>query len=94
MKAFLQKKPAESDFHVHARTSRIRVYFLKPFSLILLTFMSIRKDDETKIPFLVFFIFDMPRIPQNLRERASGMPNAGIMMNAVATNIECSTRAI
>ena len=31
----LQMKPVESDFHVHARTSRIRVYFLKPFSLIL-----------------------------------------------------------
>ena len=23
----LQKKPAENDFHLHARTSRIRLYF-------------------------------------------------------------------
>ena len=34
--SILQKKPAEGDFHVHARTSRIRVFFFfKPFSLIL-----------------------------------------------------------
>ena len=36
----------------------------------------------------------MPRIPQNLRERAIGMLNAGMTMNAVAMNIGCSTRAI
>ena len=36
----------------------------------------------------------MPRIPQNLRERAIGMLTAGMTMNAVAINIECSTRAI
>ena len=30
----IRKKPPESDFPVHARTSRIRVYFLKPLSLI------------------------------------------------------------
>ena len=30
----IRKKPAESDFPVHARNSRIRVYFLKPLSLI------------------------------------------------------------
>ena len=39
--------------------------------------------------FSVFFIFDMPRIPQSLRERAIGMT-----MTAVAMNIGCSTRAI
>ena len=33
--SILQKKPDESDFHVHALTSRVRVYFLKPFSIIL-----------------------------------------------------------
>ena len=33
--SILQKRPLESDFHVHARTSIIRVNFLKPFSLIL-----------------------------------------------------------
>ena len=36
----------------------------------------------------------MPRIPQNLRERAIGMLNAGMAMNAVVMNIGCSTRAI
>ena len=36
----------------------------------------------------------MPRIHQNLRERAVGMHNAGMTMNAVAMNIGCSTRAI
>ena len=36
----------------------------------------------------------MPRIPQNLREHAIGMLNAGTTVNAVAMNIGCSTRAI
>ena len=36
----------------------------------------------------------MPRIPQNLPERANDMLNAGMTMNAVALNIGCSTRAI
>ena len=39
-------------------------------------------------------MFDMPRIPQNLRERAIGMLNAGMTMNAVPMNIGCSIRAI
>ena len=36
----------------------------------------------------------MPRIPQDLCKRAIGMLNAGMMMNAVAMNIGCSTRAL
>ena len=36
----------------------------------------------------------MVRVLQNLRERAIGMLNAGIKMNAVATNISCSSRAV
>ena len=36
----------------------------------------------------------MPRIPQNFSERAIGMLNAGITMNAFAMNTGCSTRAI
>ena len=36
----------------------------------------------------------MPRIPQNLRERAFGILNAGMTMNSVGMNIGCSTRAI
>ena len=58
--------------------------------------MSIRKDVEknTVFFFSVFFIFDMLRIPQNSRERAIGMLNAGMTMNAAAMNIGCSTCAI
>ena len=41
--------------------------------------------------FSVFFIFDIPRISQNLRERATGMFNVGMTMNAVAMNIGCYT---
>ena len=44
--------------------------------------------------FSVFFTFDMPIIPQNLRERVICMLNAGIRMNAVAMNIGRSTFAI
>ena len=36
----------------------------------------------------------MPGIPQNLREGAIGMLNAGMTMNVVAMNIGCSARAI
>ena len=46
--------------------------------------MSIKKNAEKNS---VFFIFDMPRIPQNLRERDIGMLNAGMTMNAVAMNV-------
>ena len=33
----------------------------------------------------------MSSIPQNLREHAMGMLNAGMTVNAVAMNIGCST---
>ena len=36
----------------------------------------------------------MPRIPPYLHQHATGMLNAGMMMNAVAMNIGCSTYAI
>ena len=36
----------------------------------------------------------MPRIPQNLLEHATGMLNAGMMMNAVAMFNGCSICAI
>ena len=36
----------------------------------------------------------MPRIPQSLRERAIGMLNAGMTMNAVAINTGCCIREI
>ena len=36
----------------------------------------------------------MPRISQNLRERAISMLNSGMTMNALAMVIGCSTRAI
>ena len=93
--ATLQKKPAESDFHVYALISRIRVYFFKPFGQIFLLLCKSEKDVEKKKFYLFqFSFFFMPRIPQNLRERAFGMLNAGMTMNAVAMNIGSSTRAI
>ena len=36
----------------------------------------------------------MPKIPQNLHERAIGMLNAGMTMEAFAMSIRCSTRAV
>ena len=36
----------------------------------------------------------MPRIPQNLRECANGMLNAGMAMNAVTTDNAYSTRTV
>ena len=36
----------------------------------------------------------MPTIPKKIREHVIGMLNAGMTMNSVAMNIECSTRAI
>ena len=95
IESILQKKPAESDFHMHARTSIIRVYFFETFQSNFIDFHVNKKKTLKKIKFfLVFFIFDMPRSPQDLRERAIGMFNAGMTMNAVAMNIGCSTRAI
>ena len=46
--------------------------------------MSIRKRLWKKITFFTFLLFDMPRIPQNLRKHAIGMFNAGLTMNTVA----------
>ena len=53
-----------------------------------------KKKTKKKTFSSVFFIFDKPRIPQNLRKRAIGMLNAGMVINVVAVNIRCSTRAI
>ena len=47
-----------------------------------------------KITFFFFSFLSMPRIMYNLRKYAIGMLNAGMIMNAVAVNIACSTRAI
>ena len=44
--------------------------------------------------FSVFFIFDVPEIPQNLCKNTIGMLNAGMTMNAVAIYIGCSTCTI
>ena len=59
--------------------------------------MSLRKTQK-KIPFFFqfFFIFDTPRILQNVRQCAIGKLNAGMMMNAVAIDIVviCSIHAI
>ena len=53
--------------------------------------MSTRKKRK-KIQF--FIICDGSGIPKNFGERAIGMLNAGMTMNAVALNIRCSIRVI
>jgi hypothetical protein len=55
--------------------------------------LSCQKAKDTDF-FSVFFIFDMPRILQNLRERAIGILHAGMTTNDDAKNIGCSTSAI
>ena len=42
--SILQKKPAESAFHVHARTSKFRVYFFKPFKADFINFCVKKKS--------------------------------------------------
>ena len=44
--------------------------------------------------FLHCSIFSMPRIPNNLRERAIGMLDAGMSTDHVARHVGCSSRAI
>ena len=51
--------------------------------------MSIRKRLKKITVFSIFFTFNMPRIPQNIFQRAIGMLNAGMTMNAVAMNNRC-----
>ena len=55
--------------------------------------LNINKKKTLKNTFSSSFL-DMPRIAQNLRERAIGMFNAGMTMNAVVVDIGRSTRAI
>ena len=57
--------------------------------------MSVRKRHGKDLLFFqFFFIFDMPRILQNLHEHANGMLNAGTTINALAMKIGYSTCAI
>ena len=94
--SILQKKPDESDFHFHARTRKTRVYFFETFQTDFIDYYVNEKKTFKKNIFFfsVFFIFDMPRNPPNLRERAIGMFIAGMAMNAVAMNIGYATSAI
>ena len=93
--SLLKKKPAESDFHLHAGNSKIFVYFFfQTFQSHFIDFYANKTKTLKNIPFFsVFFHFDMPTIPKNLRERAIDMLNVGMTMNSVAMNIGCSTRA-
>ena len=67
--------------------------------LVLLTLLSSeRKRFKSCLKINVFFlhysIFNMPRIPNNLRERAIGMLDAGMSTEHVARHVGCSSRAI
>ena len=47
-----------------------------------------------KLSFFYTSIFNMPRIPNNLHERASGMLDGGMSTEHVARHVGCSSRAI
>ena len=87
MKAFAE------ETHVHARPVEV-VYVFWNLSVLFYDFYINNKKTLKKTLFSVFFTFDMSKIPQNLSECYISMINAGMTMNAVATNIGCSTRAI
>ena len=48
----------------------------------------------TNLRFLYGSIFSMPRISNNLNERAIGMLDAGMSTEHVASHVGCSIRAI
>ena len=85
------------SLHVHAWFDMSRVVFGQFILLVLLTLLL---SDRTRINFFVFInvlhctIFSMPRIPNNLRERAICMLDAGISTEHVARHVECSSRVI
>ena len=72
----------------------VYIFFKTFLSDFIDFYVNKKKTLKKKIFFSVFFIFDMPRIPQNLRERAIDMLNAGMTMNAVAMVIGCCTFVI
>ena len=87
------------NLHVHAWSDMYRVVFGQIVLLVLLTLMSSeRKRFKMCFKKLTFFfhccIFSIPRIPNNLRERAIGMFGAGMSTEHVARHVGCSSRAI
>ena len=75
-----------------------RVGFGQFVLFVLLTLLSSERKRFTiclRIScFLHCSIFSMPRIPNNLRERAIGMLDAGMSTEHVARHVGCSSRAI
>jgi hypothetical protein len=67
----LQEKPADRDFHVHTciHVPVASCIFCETFHYNFLDF----QDEKKKTLNFFLYIFDMPRSPQNLRERANGM---------------------
>ena len=74
------------NLHVHAWFDMSRVVFGQFVLLVLLTLLSSERKR--------FKLFSMPRIPNNLRERAIGMLDAGMTTEHVARHVGCSSRAI
>ena len=82
--------------HVHSRFDMSRVVFRKFVLLVLLTLLS---SERKRFKFFLITIlhcsiFSMPRIPNNLRERAIGMHDAGMSTEHVARHVRCFNRAI
>ena len=85
--------------HMHAWFDMSRVVFGQFFLLVLLTLLSSeRKRFKICLKIMWFFIhcsiLSMPRIYNNLRERAIGMLDAGMSTDHVARHVGCSSRAI
>ena len=70
--------------HVHALFDMSRVVFGQFVLLVLLIYLSRERTRS---------IFSTPRIPNNLRERAIGMVDAGMSTEHIARHVGCSSRA-
>ena len=94
-KAFCRRNQLKAIFTcMHGQIEFMNIFFFLTFQS---DFVNSYANKKNKCFFFsVFFIFDMTRIPQNLRERAIGILvlNAGMTMNAVDMDDGCSTRAI
>ena len=87
------------NLHVHAWFDMSRVVLGQFVILVLLALCQVDEiAPKSVINKLRFFlhcsIFSMPRIPNNLRERAICMLDAGISTEHVARHVGCSSRAI
>ena len=86
------------NLHVHAWFDMSLVVFGQFVLLVLLTFLSSERKRFKicfkNLNFLHCSIFNIPRIPNIIRERAIGMLDAGMSTKHVARHVGCSRRAI